>query len=104
MIDRADPGSTGRDKGPMDGKDRNLAVTYRPLTNLIPYARKRIEFAPDTLERKRASMAKAGLARGAATAPVPGVAMPPEVNGRFPPEGGLPVERAGTPEVEEELA
>jgi|GEM_PF-2872114 len=76
------------------------AVAIRDVMGL----RKRIAFAPDTLERKRASMAKAGLARGAARAPVPGVAMPPEVNGRFPPEGGLPVERAGTPEVEEELA
>jgi hypothetical protein len=43
-------------------------------------------------------MAKAGLARGAARAPTGDADMPPEVNGRFPPEGGLPVE------VEEELA
>ena len=61
--------------------------------------------AADTLERKRASMAKAGSARGAAGAPMPdGAQMPPEVNGRFQPEGGLPVEGEAIPEVEEELA
>ena len=39
MIDRPDPGSTGHGKGPMDGKDRDLAVTYRPIESLIPYAK-----------------------------------------------------------------
>ena len=63
--------------------------------------RKRVDYPPDTLERKRASMAKAGLARGTANASMPGVAMPDEVNERFPPEGGLPVESAEILEVEE---
>jgi hypothetical protein len=35
---------------------------------------------------------------------MPDDGMPPEVNGRFEPEGGPPVEREGTLEVEEELA
>jgi hypothetical protein len=76
------------------------AVVIRDVMGL----RKRVGYAPDTLERKRASMAKAGLARGAARAPMPDDGMPPEVNGRFQPEGGLPVEREGILEVEEELA
>jgi len=70
------------------------AVVIRDVMGL----RKRVDYAPETLERKRASMAKAGLARGAARVPMPDADMPPEVNGRFPPEGGLSVE------VEEELA
>ena len=43
------------------------AVVIRDVTGL----RKRVDYAPDALERKRASMAKAGLARGAAGASVP---------------------------------
>jgi hypothetical protein len=43
------------------------AVVIRDVMGL----RKRVEYAPDALERKRASMAKAGLARGAARAPMP---------------------------------
>ncbi len=39
MMDRADPGSTGRGRGPKDGKDRHLAVIYRPIGDLIPYAK-----------------------------------------------------------------
>jgi hypothetical protein len=39
MIDRPDPGSTGRLGSPMDGKARNLAVEYRPIGSLIPYAK-----------------------------------------------------------------
>ena len=39
MIDRPDPGSIGRLGAPMDGKARNLAVEYRPLGDLIPYAK-----------------------------------------------------------------
>ena len=70
------------------------AVVIRDVMGL----RKRVDYAPETLERKRASMAKAGLARGAARAPMPDADMPREASGRFPPEGGLPVE------VEEELA
>ncbi|MEX0853889.1 MAG: hypothetical protein WD036_11495 [Bauldia sp.] len=60
--------------------------------------------AADTLERKRAWMAKAGLARGAARPPVPDAPMPPDLNGRFQAEGGLAVEDEGVPEVEEALA
>ena len=70
------------------------AVVIRDVIGL----RKRVEYAPETLERKRASMAKAGLARAAATVPMPDADMPPEVSERFPAEGGLPVE------MEEELA
>jgi hypothetical protein len=64
------------------------AVVIRDVMGL----RKRVEYAADTLERKRASMAKAGLARAAARAPTGDADMPPEVNGRFPPVGGLPEE------------
>ena len=61
--------------------------------------RKRIEYAPDALERKRASMAKAGLARGAARGALADVAMPAGVNGDSPSEGSPPVEGAETPDV-----
>jgi hypothetical protein len=44
---------------------RDEAVVIRDVMGL----RKQVAYAPDTLERKRASMARAGLARGAATAP-----------------------------------
>ena len=51
-------------------------------------------------------MAKAGLARGAAGAPLPGAPTRPEVNGDFRTEGGVAVENEGVSEVEveEELA
>ena len=64
------------------------AVVIRDVMGL----RKRVEYAADTLERKRALMAKAGLARAAVRAPAPDADMPPEVSGHFPREGGLPVE------------
>ncbi|HET7717246.1 MAG TPA: hypothetical protein VFK86_16605, partial [Bauldia sp.] len=66
------------------------AVLIRDVTGL----RKRVDYAPDTLERKRASMAKAGLARETARASMPDVAMPEEVFGHFPAVGGLTVEGA----------
>ena len=65
--------------------------------------RKRVDYAPAALERKRASMAKAGLARGAASATVPEVGMPDAADGLFAPEGGPVVERAGVVEMEEVL-
>jgi len=61
--------------------------------------RKRVAYAPDTLERKRASMAKAGLARGSAGARMSDAPTRPEVNGNFQAEGGFAVE---VPEVEVE--
>ena len=64
------------------------AVVIRDVMGL----RRRVDYAPEALERKRASMARAGLARGAASPTVPGVAMPDEVSERFPPEGGPAVE------------
>ena len=67
------------------------AVAIREVMGL----RKRVAYAPDALERKRASMAKAGLARGTASASSPDLAMPDDVGGRFPPEGGSVVERFG---------
>jgi hypothetical protein len=63
-------------------------VVIRDVTGL----RKRVDYEPDALERKRASMAKAGLARETARASMAGVGMPDEVNERFAPEGGLAVE------------
>lgn len=61
-------------------------------------SRKRIEYARDIPECKRNS--KAGLANGAATAPVRSVAVPAMVNGVFLPEDGLPVDWAGTSVME----
>ena len=63
--------------------------------------RKRVDYAPDTLERKRASMAKAGLARGTAGASMAGVGMPDQVNERFPPDPRLAVEDVEIARVEE---
>jgi hypothetical protein len=63
--------------------------------------RKRVDYTPDTLERKRASMAKAGLARGTAGAPMTGVGMPDEVGERFSPDPRFVVEPAEAPKVEE---
>ncbi len=75
------------------------AVVIREVMGL----RKRVDYAPDTLERKRASMAKAGLARGAARASAPDLATPDEVEGHFAPEGGPAVEREPILEAEEVL-
>lgn len=76
------------------------AVAIRDVMGL----RKRVAYAVDTLERKRASMAKAGLARGAPTAPMVDADTLPEVDGRFLAEGGLAVERERVLDVEEEVA
>jgi hypothetical protein len=73
------------------------AVVIRDVTGL----RKRVDYAPETLERKRASMARAVSARESARTPLPGVAMPVEVDGDFSPQGGLTVEGAGNLDVEE---
>lgn len=75
------------------------AVVIREVMGL----RKRVAYAPDALERKRASMAKAGLARGAAGTSVPGVATPHAVDGDVPAEGGPAVERERVLEAEEVL-
>jgi hypothetical protein len=75
------------------------AVVIREVVGL----RKRVEYAPDTLERKRDSMAKAGLARGAARASSPDLATPDAVGGDFAPEGGPAVERGPILEAEEVL-
>jgi len=75
------------------------AVVIREVVGL----RKRVEYAPDTLERKRDSMAKAGLARGAARASSPDLATPDAVGGDFAPEGGPAVEREPILEAEEVL-
>ena len=73
------------------------AVVIRDAMGL----RKRVDYAPDTLERKRASMAKAGLARGMAGASMAGVGMPDQVNERFPPDPRLAVEDVEIARVEE---
>jgi hypothetical protein len=67
------------------------AVVIREVMGL----RKRVAYAPDALERKRASMAKAGLARGPARASAPDLATPDEIEGHFWPQGGPVVERVG---------
>ena len=72
------------------------AVVIREVIGL----RKRVDYAPDALERKRASMAKAGLARGTASASMADVPMPEAADGHFSPEGGLPVERERILEAE----
>jgi hypothetical protein len=75
------------------------AVVVRDVLGL----RKRVAYAPDMLERKRASMAKAGLARGTASASSPELATPDAFDGDFAPEGGPVVERERTIEAEEVL-
>ena len=65
--------------------------------------RKRVDYAPHTLERKRASMAKAGLARGTASASVPDLATPDATDGDSAREGGPVVERERLLEAEEVL-
>ena len=67
------------------------AVVIRDVLGL----RKRVAYAPDALERKRASMAKAGLAREPARASAPDLTTPDEVERHFPAEGGSAVERRG---------
>ena len=64
------------------------AVVIREVMGL----RKRVAYALDALEHKRASIAKAGLARGPARASVPDLATPDEVEGHFQPEGGPAVD------------
>jgi hypothetical protein len=75
------------------------AVVIREVMGL----RKRVDYAPDTLERKRASMAKAGLARGAARGSAPDLTTPDAVDGDFAPEGGPAVEREPILQAEEVL-
>lgn len=79
---------------------REEAVVIRDVMGL----RKRVAYAADTLERKRASMARAGLARGAPPAPMWDADTLPEVDGDFAAEGGLAVEPVGILEREEERA
>ena len=76
------------------------AVVVRDVMEL----RKRVEYAPETLERKRASMARAVLARESPRTPLPGVAMPEEVDGHFPAVGGLMVEGGAETLPVEELS
>jgi len=73
------------------------AVVIREVMGL----RKQVAYAPDALERKRASMAKAGLARGKASASSPDLATPDAFDGDLPPEGGPVVERERILESEE---
>jgi hypothetical protein len=73
------------------------AVVIRDVTGL----RKRVDYAPDALERKRASMAKVGLVRGTAKAPPPAITMPDEVGGHFSPNPRLVVVPVERPDVEE---
>jgi len=73
------------------------AVVIRDVTGL----RKRVDYAPEMLERKRASMAKAGLALKSAEASMAGVGTPDEVNGDFSPNPRLAVEPEDLPDVEE---
>ena len=76
------------------------AVVIRDVMGL----RKRVDYTPDTLERKRASMARAVLARESARTPLPGVGMPDEVHGHLPAVGGLVVEGGAETLAAEELA
>ncbi len=73
------------------------AVVIREVTGL----RRRVAYAPDALERKRASMARALSARESARTPRPGVVMPKELAGDFSRQGGPVVERERIPETEE---
>ena len=76
------------------------AVAIRDVMGL----RKRVAYAPETLDRKRASMARAGLARGAARASIADDDMPPGIGGHLSPEDGLAVERGAILDGEEEPA
>lgn len=75
------------------------AVVIREVIGL----RKRVDYAPDALDRKRASMAKAGLARGTASTSSTDLATPDAVDGDIPAEGGPVVEHERILEVEEVL-
>ena len=76
------------------------AVVIRDVMGL----RKRVAYAPETLDRKRASMARAGLARGAARASIADDDMPPRIGGHLSPDRGLAVEREAILDGEEEPA
>ena len=76
------------------------AVVIRDVMGL----RKRVAYAPETMDRKRASMARAGLARGAARASIADDDMLPGIGGHFSPEGGLVVECEAILDGEEEPA
>lgn len=92
--------------GDEEGCFRLLALPTPEQAVLIRGAvglRKRVAYAPDTLERKRASMARALSDRESARTPRPGVAMPEEVAGDFSRQGGLVVERERILEAEEAL-
>ena len=58
----------------------------------------------DAADAAPASMARAGLARGAASAPIADDDLLPEIGGRFSPEAGLVVEHDAILDVEEECA
>jgi hypothetical protein len=75
------------------------AVVIRDVMGL----RKRVDYTPETLERKRVSMARAACARESARAPRSGVAMPEEVNGHFLAVGGPVVEGGAETLAAEEL-
>ena len=72
---------------------RDEAVVIRDVLGL----RKRVAYAAPTLERKRASMARAGLARGAATAP----GLVPEAVPTVPPATAANANTAAPTEPEE---
>ena len=65
------------------------AVVIRDVLKL----RKRVAYSPETLERKRASMARAGLARGAPEVPSPRIQ--PQI------DETAPLQREGGPVVED---
>ncbi len=94
-----------------DGDDEGCLRLFRlptpheaALIREVMGLRKRVEYIPDALQRKRASMARAGLARGAAKAPVADDGMAPGIGGHYSPEDGLVVEREAILDVEEEPA
>ena len=92
--------------GDEEGCLRLLSLPTRHEAAIIRGAvglRKRVDYAPDTLDRKRASMARALSARESARTPRPGVAMPEEVAGDFSRQGGPVVERERILEAEEAL-
>ncbi len=76
------------------------AILIRDVMGL----RKRVAYAPETLDRKRASMARAGLARGAASPPTGDDGVLPVFNGHSQPEGGFVVEGERILDLEENLA
>ena len=62
--------------------------------------RKRVEYSPETLERKRASIAKAGLARRTAEVPSPGIQAQTDDTGPDQRNGGRVVEDESLPREE----